>query len=163
MLCVFLIIADFFQSLFQPMDPIQEVEQLIAFNQFWEAYSRLNKIIKEKNKNAEPKLYRLRATCALHMAMPTECMNDCSTIMKLKSTNDDIRFALTTRAQAQLQLGNFEAATKDAKSANDMKTLRSINDATKISKIIDNFMGNGQIDESKKYSRVLKDLHVPNI
>ena len=151
MLCVFLIIANFFESLFQPLDPMQEVEQLMAFNQYWDAYTRLNNMIKEKNKNAEPKLYRLRANCELHMAMPTECINDCSTIMKMKATNEDIRFALTTRAQAQLQLGNFEAAMKDAKSSNEMRILRSINDATKLSKNIDNFMNNGQIDESKKY------------
>ncbi|KAK8895810.1 hypothetical protein M9Y10_013695 [Tritrichomonas musculus] len=157
MLCVFFIIANFFQSLFQPLEPLQEVEQLMAFNQYWEAYTRLNKIIKEKNKDAEPNLYNLRATCALHMAMPSDCINDCSKILKMKASNEEIRSALTLRAQAHLQLGDFETATKDAKSANDMKTLRSINDVKKLSKSIDNFMNNGQIDESKKYlDRVLR-------
>ena len=137
--------------MFQPLDPIQEIEQYMQFNQFWDAYTRLNKLIESKKNQVEPKLYRLRALCAIKMAMPKECISDCSKIIKGKPGNDDLRTALIYRATAHLQLGDFTAATKDAKSANDQKTIRLIDDAIRLSRNAENFVNNGQLDDAKKY------------
>ena len=144
----FFTFLSFHQFFFPQLDPVQQIEQLIEFNQYWDAYTKLNDMIKSDLNN--PHLLGLRSTCELRMLLLPECIADCTKILKLKANNDDLRLALVNRGIAQLQMGNFESAQKDAKSAAETKVLRSITDALRIAKNVDNFMENAQIDDARK-------------
>lgn len=140
----------FFEELFgqfqQPLSPREEVENLMAFGQHWQAYEKINKMIKQNPQDHE--LLQLRATCEIQMNMPKEAITDISRIISSKPTPQELRNALSLRAQAYLIQGDFAKAEKDAKSANSRKVLQHVQDAIRITKNIDYNVQRGNIEDA---------------
>lgn len=148
MLCLFLLA---FHFEFKPPTPMEEVEQLMAFGQYNNAYRRITAMIDKMKPKIDSSLYLLRAQCAFHEVMVKECIADCGTVINNKgSSMEDVRKALTFRANAQLLSGDFDAAQKDARSANDKTTLAKIQKAKKLPMIIESQFESGQIDSAKQ-------------
>jgi tetratricopeptide (TPR) repeat protein len=135
----------------QPLSEREQIDQLIAFKRFGDAYNLLTKIISTKKAPGQPQFLLLRALCATKMDMPNECLADCADVLRIKTADQtQVRTALTYCSTAHLQLGNFTAAEKDAKSTNDKKALASIADARALLKRCKSQFANGQFGESKE-------------
>jgi tetratricopeptide (TPR) repeat protein len=134
----------------QPLGEREQVEQFMSFNQFGDAYDLLTKIISKKKAPERPQFLLLRAHCATKLNKSEECLADCAEVEKLASDLTEIRTALIYRSTANLQLGNFEAAEKAAKSANDKRALQSVADARTLFTLCQSQVANGQVGESKQ-------------
>jgi tetratricopeptide (TPR) repeat protein len=141
-------LEDFFNT--EPITPLDQVAQLMSMNRYREALTMINKIMAQE-KDDPPFLRLLRATCDIQVRNSKECISDCTYVIRHKASNSsEVRTALSLRSRAQLQLGNFDAAEKDAKSANDRKLLKWVDDARRLLKLGQMQFDNGQIEEAKK-------------
>jgi tetratricopeptide (TPR) repeat protein len=133
----------------QPLPPREQVSQLMQIGRFEEALKIIAKLLKD-HKTPPSDLLLLRATCQCHASHSKECLADCTSLLRMKSaTSSELRTALSLRALAQLQLGNFDASEKDAKSANDKQILTRISDARKLAQSAQAQFDAGQLDTAK--------------
>lgn len=129
---------------------LRRIEQLMAFHQFWNAYSELNQIIqREKNLGfVENKLYRLRGTCCLHMAMTQEIIENSKAILSNDPNEDDKKYAYLLQARGKLQKGDYYGAEGAAKKSGDRQLASQINELQKIYTTAQTQLKNGQINEA---------------
>ena len=150
----------FFEQFFEPPSPMDNVKQLMMFGQYRQATEELTKMI-QKQGGYSSELLIHRAKCYAELGMIKEASADCHTILHARgASQDDIRTAFSIRAQAHLIVGDLEAAEKDAKSANDRKTLEVAVRVKKLPKIAEAQFESGQYEEAKRtLDQILRSCH----
>lgn len=112
---------------------LNQIEFLIRFHRFWDAYTELTNIISQESYPIDNRLYRLRAQCTLSMGMTKECLEDCKKILQNNPSDSDIQVAYSYRARSLIQIGDYEGALDDAINAND-RQLQS--DCEQLNKLV---------------------------
>ena len=121
----FIDLSDLFGIQQFPNTPIGQIEKLIAYNRFWDAYTECKNLIQEKGKRAEAKLYRLKAQCELSMGMSDEAIQTSTEIINRKVVDQQEKdYCYQIRSKAYLQIGRFTDAEKDAEKSRDQKLKR---------------------------------------
>ena len=134
----------------------QVIEQLMMFGQNSEAYRRLNDIIDEQGDYPEPKILRLRGTCAFHLNKPNEVIRDANLILEYEEsdpgevTEDDIRYAHILLCRGYLMLGHFEDSLHQAEITKDQGLINSCTELLKVYKMMLNFTEYNQIPEATR-------------
>ncbi|KAK8884451.1 hypothetical protein M9Y10_043561 [Tritrichomonas musculus] len=139
------------------VDPnrLRRIEHLMAFHQFWNAYSDLTTIISQEPKPIDNKLYRLRAQCTLNMAMITECLHDCKKILNNSPSRDDKKFAYLITARAHIQVGEFDEAMESAIEAGDNQLQ---NNCDQLMRLVDNANSKYEEGQLGEAARILDTL-----
>ena len=143
-----LILALVYTSLSFDQRQLNNIERLIAFHRFWDAYSQLTSIINQETSTINNKLYRLRGQCCLNMGMTKECLEDVEKILSNKPTDDDKRFAYMLQARSYIQKGDFKEAKSSAQKSGDMQLQRNCNSFINLEIDANSKLEQGQIGEA---------------
>jgi tetratricopeptide (TPR) repeat protein len=136
---------------------IRQVEQLIQFHRFWDAYTALNDIIGRERAPVNNYLYKLRAQCCLNMAMVKECVDATNAILNNSPSAEDSKWAHTIKARALIQHGEYKQAEAAARSAGDGGLLRDCAELMRLKSRADSYAKNGQISEAgQAYDQLLR-------
>ncbi|KAH0792787.1 DnaJ domain containing protein [Histomonas meleagridis] len=127
---------------------IRRVEQLMAFHQFWQAYTELNQLISNEGKSVENSLYKLRGNCCLNMGMTKEVIEDGKNILSNKPSSDDKRYANTLLAHAYMQNGDFKRAEEAAKYAGDRNMQNNAKSLQSLEQKANSYYNQGKYSEA---------------
>jgi len=115
------------------MSPLGQVEQMMAFHQFWDAYQSLSSMIQDSGrKKGDSKLYRMRAECALNMLMIDECIRDVKLGIESHPNNHEKRLLKMISAKAHIQAGEPDLAELDARSINNHELIQQCQDLSRM-------------------------------
>ena len=140
-----------------PDTPIGNVEKLMAFNKYWDAYEAAGEIIGKGGKSVEAKAYRLRAQCALTMSMSKEAI-EYSTIVidRRRVEGDEKSLCYQIRCKANMQLGKFKEAEADSKKCRDRNTIEEARTALNLyNQLQGNLKNNENKEAADKLDRLL--------
>ena len=128
-----MIILNLITFFFNDMSPIGQIEQMMAFRQYWDAYQELTQMIDQShNKKSEVKLYRMRAECCLNMLMLKECIQDCKLGLELKPNLHEKKLLKTIKSQAHLHLGEADLAELESRSINHQELIQQSQELKKL-------------------------------
>ncbi|OHS98653.1 DnaJ domain containing protein [Tritrichomonas foetus] len=127
---------------------LRNIERLIAFHRFWDAYQQLTSVISQETGKIDNKLYRLRGQCCLNMAMVRETLEDAKKILKNSPNEDDRKFAYVLQSRANMQKGDFVQAKEAAEKTNDRQLIRNCENLRNMELNAKAKMEQGQIGEA---------------
>ncbi|EAY17083.1 DnaJ domain containing protein [Trichomonas vaginalis G3] len=135
-----------------PDTPVGRVEQLMAYRKYWDAFESCNQIIREGG-YVEPKVYRLKAQCALTMSLSDEAVQAASIVIndkKIRLSNNEKRLCYQIRAHANLQLGKFDQAKADAAKSNNQEMIQETSSAADVYKTFQDKIAENKNDEAAR-------------
>ena len=129
--------------------PIGQIERDIAFHKFWDAYEKCDNLINSDRKNVEPKVFRLKAKCALSMSMPEEAMAAASSVINnRKAPDDEKRHCYQIRSLAYIQVGDFASAANDAKNSKLRDLINQASNCLKLYQEYERRLKQNKLNES---------------
>jgi Flp pilus assembly protein TadD len=132
-----------------PDTPIGNVERLMAYNKYWDAYEAAGEIIGKGGRSVESKAYRLRAQCALTMSMSKEAIQYATIVIDRKRVEgDEKNLCYQIRCKAYMQVGNFKDAEADSKKCRERNTIEEARAALNLYNELQNNLKNKQYKEA---------------
>lgn len=131
----FSFLVSFFQFV-QQFDntPIGQIERDMAFHKFWDAYQKCEKLINSDRKRVDPKVFRLKANCALSMSMIDEAVTAASSVINNRKAPDaEKKQCYRIRSLAYTQIGDFSSAMNDAKNSKYRDLINQASNCLKLS------------------------------
>jgi tetratricopeptide (TPR) repeat protein len=139
------------------VERVREVEQLMQFRQFWDAYVRVGHIIKDERGGVNNYLYRIRAQCCLAMAMVQELMDETGALLRNRPSEEDARFAYALQARGYIQEGDYKWAERAAKESYDEGLIRDCRELVRMKSNAESHLKSGRLQEAAStYDQLLQ-------
>jgi tetratricopeptide (TPR) repeat protein len=135
---------------FPMMSPEQQVEQLVAFGQWGEAFNLLSQLISDRGRKSEPRWYRLRAFCAVNMAKYRESIDDTTIVINGRGSPAEKGQCYEIRANVYLQTGDFEKALSDAVASKNKQLIGRIEDAIRTAQKVEEATKAGDVEAQER-------------
>jgi tetratricopeptide (TPR) repeat protein len=135
---------------FPMMSPEQQIEQLMAFGQWGEAYNILSQLISDRGRKADPRFYRMRALCGVNIAHYREALDDATLVINGRGSREEKNQCYQIRANVYLQTGEFEKAFSDATAGGNRQLIDRIDDVIRTSRTIEAATKAGKVDEQER-------------